>query len=135
VDSPHILQGVKVLVVDDEPDTLELLRMVLELRGASVVTENSAAQALERFKETAPDVLLSDIGLPGKDGFDFIREVRSLPPERGGRVPAVALTAYTRAEDRTTTLAAGFDMHIPKPVQPADVVAVVASLTARMSDR
>jgi CheY-like chemotaxis protein len=128
------LQGIKVLVVDDEPDTLELLRMVLELRGASVVTENSAAQALERFEETAPDVLLSDIGMPGKDGLDFIREVRSLPSERGGRVPAVALTAYTRAEDRSTTLAAGFDRHIPKPVQPADVVAVVASLTARMSD-
>jgi len=133
VDSSRILQGVKVLVVDDEPDTLELLRMVLELCGALVVTANSAAQALERLEKTDPDVLLSDIGMPGKDGFDLIREVRSLPPDRGGRVPAVALTAYTRAEDRTTTLAAGFDMHIPKPVQPADVVAAVANLTARIS--
>jgi len=132
VDRSRILQGVKVLVVDDEPDTLELLRMVLELCGALVVTANSAAQALERLEKTDPDVLLSDIGMAGKDGFDLIREVRSLPPDRGGRVPAVALTAYTRAEDRTTTLAAGFDMHIPKPVQPADVVAAVANLTARV---
>jgi PAS domain S-box-containing protein len=132
-DSSRILQGVKVLVVDDEPDTLELLRIVLELSGALVVTANSAAKALERLEETDPDVLLSDIGMPDKDGFDLIREVRSLPPERGGRVPAVALTAYTRAEDRTTTLAAGFDMHIPKPVQPADVVAAVANLTPRIS--
>jgi CheY-like chemotaxis protein len=130
-DASRILQGVKVLVVDDEPDTLDMLRMVLELRGASVITEESAAQALERFEEAPPDVLLSDIGLPGKDGFDLIREVRSLPQGRGGRIPAVALTAYTRAEDRTTTLAAGFDMHVPKPVQPADLVAVVANLTAR----
>jgi len=122
-----------VLVVDDEPDTLELLRIVLEFRGALVVTANSAAQALERLEETDPDVLLSDIGMPDKDGFDLIREVRSLPPDRGGRVPAVALTAYTRAEDRTTTLAAGFDTHIPKPVQPADVVGAVANLTARIS--
>ena len=133
--SSRILQGVKVLVVDDEPDTLELLRIVLELRGALVVTANSAAQALERLEESDPDVLLSDIGMPDKDGFDLIREVRSLPPDRGGHVPAVALTAYTRAEDRTTTLAAGFDMHIPKPVQPADVVAAVANLTARISKR
>jgi PAS domain S-box-containing protein len=132
-DSSRILQGVKVLVVDDEPDTLELLRIVLELSGALVVTANSAAKALERLEETDPDVLLSDIGMPDKDGFDLIREVRSLPPERGGRVPAVALTAYTRAEDRTTALAAGFDMHIPKPVQPADVVAAVANLTPRIS--
>jgi PAS domain S-box-containing protein len=133
-DTSRILQGVKVLVVDDEPDTLELLRTVLEFRGASVVTGQSAAQALERLEEASPDVLLSDIGLPGKDGLELIREVRSLPPDRGGRIPAVALTAYTRAEDRTTTLAAGFDIHIPKPVQPAEVVAVVANLTGHISE-
>jgi CheY-like chemotaxis protein len=120
-------------VVDDEPDTLELLRTVLELRGASVVTEQSAAQALERLEEAPPDVLLSDIGLPGKDGLELIREVRSLPPDRGGRTPAVALTAYTRAEDRASTLVAGFDLHIPKPVQPADVIAAVADLTEHIS--
>jgi PAS domain S-box-containing protein len=128
-DTSRTLKGVKVLIVDDEPDTLDMLRTLLELRGASVVTEQSAAQALERLEEAPPDVLLSDIGLPGKDGLELIREVRSLPPDRGGRTPAVALTAYTRAEDRATTLAAGFDLHIPKPVQPADVIAAVADLT------
>jgi CheY-like chemotaxis protein len=132
--SSRILQGVKVLVVDDEPDTLEFLRMVLELSGASVVTADSAGQALERLEQADPDVLLSDIGMPDKDGFNLIREVRSQSPDRGGRVPAVALTAYTRVEDRTTALAAGFDMHIPKPMQPAEVVAVVAKLTARIAE-
>jgi PAS domain S-box-containing protein len=122
------LHQVKVLAVDDDPDSLALLRRVLEERGARVITASSAAEALELLEVERPDVLLSDIGMPGMDGYELIRRVRSLAPEAGGRVPAAALTAFARPEDRTRALLAGYQMHATKPIRPAELMALVASL-------
>ena len=128
---PDDLAGVKMLVVDDEADTCDLLRSVLTQCGAEVTTAQSAAEALEIFGRVKPDVLISDIGMPGEDGYELMRKVRSLPKERGGRVPAVALTAYARAEDRLRALRAGYQMHVAKPIELAELVAIVASLAER----
>ena len=122
------LHQVKVLAVDDDPDSLALLRRVLEGRRARVITASSAVEALELLQSEKPDVLLSDIGMPGIDGYELIRRVRSLPPETGGRVPAAALTAFARPQDRTRALLAGYQMHATKPVRPAELMALVASL-------
>ena len=125
------LKGVKVLVVDDEPDARGLLRRLLEDCNAVVSTAESADEAMRRVTEERPDVLVSDIGMPGEDGYSLIRRVRALGGENGGNVPAVALTAYARAEDRVKSVLAGFQMHIAKPVEPAEVIAMVASLARR----
>jgi signal transduction histidine kinase/ActR/RegA family two-component response regulator len=122
------LAGTRVLVVDDEPDTLETLRTVLTLSGADVRTASSVAGAMTAIGEWTPDLVVSDIGMPGEDGFTLIRRLRALPAERGGSVPALALTAYARVEDRLKVLDAGFQMHVPKPIEPAELVAVVGSL-------
>jgi PAS domain S-box-containing protein len=122
------LEGLQVLVVDDEADSRELLRAVLEQCGSKVTTADSAAEALAFFEADIPDLLISDIGMPGEDGYTLIRKVRSLPKEKGGRIPAIALTAYARVEDRIRALNAGFQVHIPKPVEPVELAAVVASL-------
>jgi CheY-like chemotaxis protein len=125
------LDDVLILVVDDEPDARELLKMGLENCGAQVTTAASAAEALAAIKDRIPDVLISDIGMPGEDGYDLIRRLRSLRPEYGGRVPAIALTAYARSEDRLRALRAGYQMHVPKPVELAELAAVVDSLVER----
>ena len=91
-------------------------------------TCSSAAEALEAFRQSVPDVLISDIEMPGEDGYSLIRRVRALPAEQGGRVPAVALTAYGRTQDRVQSLAAGFTMHVPKPVDPGELTTIVASV-------
>jgi PAS domain S-box-containing protein len=122
------LDGLRVLMVDDEEDARDLVRAVLEHSGSIVTTAPSVKRALEVFREEVPDVLLSDIGMPGESGYDLIKRVRELPPEHGGNVPAAALTAYARPEDRRKVLGAGFMMHVPKPVDPAELVAVVAAL-------
>jgi PAS domain S-box-containing protein len=124
------LEGLQLLVVDDEEDARDLMAEVLGRYGAQVVALSSADEALERLASFRPDVLISDIGMPGRDGYDLIRAVRALGPERGGLVPAVALTAYARMEDRLRALAAGFQVHVPKPVEPAELIQVVASLGA-----
>jgi CheY-like chemotaxis protein len=128
---PDRLDGVRVLVVDDEPDTRELLKAGLGQCGAEVIAVGSAAEALEAIVAAVPDLLISDIGMPERDGYDLIRQVRELPAENGGKVPAVALTAYARAEDRMQALRAGYQMHVPKPVELAELVAVAASLIRR----
>ncbi|BAZ00127.1 multi-sensor hybrid histidine kinase [Tolypothrix tenuis PCC 7101] len=128
---PQTLNGVRVLVVDDEPDARQLLTTVLSPYGAQVMTAASATEALAAVPQFHPDVLVSDIGMPKEDGYVLIRQLRALPPEQGGRIPAVALTAYARSEDRTQALLAGFQLHIPKPVNPAELVAVIANLTGR----
>lgn len=128
---PQTLNGLRVLVVDDEPDARQLLTTVLSPYGAQVMTAASAAEALAAVPQFHPDVLVSDIGMPKEDGYVLIRQLRGLPPEQGGRIPAVALTAYARSEDRTQALLAGFQLHIPKPVNPAELVAVIANLTGR----
>jgi len=122
------LEGLHVLVVDDDADARELVQAVLESSGCRVTVAEGADPALDAIAREVPDVLLSDVGMPGRDGYDLIREVRRLAPEKGGSVPAAALTAYARAEDRRRLLDAGFSMHLAKPVEPAELLAVVASL-------
>jgi len=122
------LAGVKVLVVDDEADNLELIKTFLERCGASVAEAKSMPEALSRLEQSVPDVLISDIGMPEADGYELIRAVRRLPPERGGSVPAVALTAYARLEDKTRALESGFQKHLSKPMEFAELVATVADI-------
>jgi PAS domain S-box-containing protein len=125
------LHGLKVLVVDDEADTRELIREVLKECGSEVVTSPSAAEALIALEQHKPDVLISDLGMPDEDGYSLIAKIRQLPAERGGEIPAAALTAYARAEDRMRVLRSGFQFHLPKPVDSAELVTVVASLAGR----
>ncbi|HWW74593.1 MAG TPA: PAS domain-containing protein [Pyrinomonadaceae bacterium] len=127
------LDGVKVLAVDDEPHGRALIMEVLRRCGAEVVTVSSAREALEVLQAWRPHVLLSDIGMPGIDGYMLIRRVRELPEEQGGRTPAAALTAYAGAEDRARSLSSGYQLHVAKPVEPAELAAVVASLAGRAS--
>ena len=125
------LDGLTILVVDDEPDTRELLKQGLEYCGAKVSVAGSAAEAVDSIVESVPDLLISDVGMPGIDGYDLIRQIRELPKDSGGKVAAIALTAYTRTEDRLHALRAGYDMHVPKPVELAELVAVAASVLRR----
>ncbi len=124
----------RVLVVDDEPDARSLLRRLLEDCHAVVRTSASARDALDQIAAEPPDVLVSDIGMPGEDGYSLIRRVRALGAERGGNVPAVALTAYARSEDRVRAIRAGFQTHVVKPVEPAELITVVASLSGRSGE-
>jgi PAS domain S-box-containing protein len=128
---PARLDGLHVLVVDDEPDTRELLAFGLSRCGARVSSASSASEALKAVAEELPEVLISDIGMPEADGYELIRWVRSLPAERGGETPAVALTAYARPEDRQRALKAGYQLHISKPVELAELIAAVSSLARR----
>jgi CheY-like chemotaxis protein len=128
------LDGLRVLVVDDEPDFRDLLATLLEERGAVVHTAASAIEALHALPALRPDVVLSDIAMPEVDGYELIRRLRALPAESGGRVPAAALTAYARAEDRRRVLLAGFNMHLAKPVDPEELITVVASLGGRLAE-
>jgi PAS domain S-box-containing protein len=126
--SPNSLTGLRVLVVDDEADVRQWITAVLEECGAKVSTFSSTRQALEALEELNPDVLISDIGMPDEDGYALMRKIRKLEPELGGRIPAVALTGYARVEDYKEALAAGFQLHVAKPVRAAELIAVVASL-------
>ena len=125
------LAGVSVLVVDDDLDSRELVSISLARCGAEVRSVSSAQAALDAVAEKLPDVLLSDIEMPGMDGYALIKRIRALPPERGGRVPAAALTAYARSEDKLNALQRGFQMHLAKPIEPAELATVVASLARR----
>ncbi len=125
------LKGLRVLVVDDQADARDLIRRVLEDCAAEVTTAGNADEALDLLEQKRPDVLVSDIGMPDADGFELLRRVRALGPERGGRVPAIALTAFARSEDRTRALRAGFLVHVSKPVDPSELVATVASVAGR----
>ncbi|HJQ67638.1 MAG TPA: GAF domain-containing protein [Blastocatellia bacterium] len=130
-DCPPDLKGVRIMVVDDEEDARRLLVAVLEQCAASVRTSASVAEALAEIKEWEPDVLVSDIEMPGEDGYMLIRKVRELESELGRKLPAVALTAHARAEDRMRVLSSGYQMHVPKPVEPAELAVVIASLAGR----
>jgi PAS domain S-box-containing protein len=125
------LRDVHVLVVDDEPDACELLKLALQHSGAEVRVSNTVREALAIMKEWKPDVLLSDIGMPGEDGYELIRQVRALPHKEGGSIPAAALTAYATSQDRLKVLTAGFQTHIAKPVEPQELTAVVAILSGK----
>lgn len=122
------LQGVAVLVVDDEADSRELIAKMLTKAGADVQTAKSAADALKNIRERQPHVLVSDVGMPNQDGYALIRSIRQLPADQGGAVPAVALTAYTRTEDRIRAIAEGFQMHLAKPADAVELLTMVHSL-------
>ncbi|MEY4509717.1 MAG: hypothetical protein RLZZ450_1839 [Pseudomonadota bacterium] len=125
---PPELKGLRVLVVDDEAETRELLSYVLEQCDARVECAADAPTALARLQEGRFDVLVSDIGMPGMDGYQLIRAVRELSAERGGNIPALSLTAYARGEDRSKALRAGFNMHLAKPIDPGELLIVIATL-------
>jgi CheY-like chemotaxis protein len=117
-----------VLIVDDDADARDLLKSLLGQAGAVVETADSASTGFDELRRFRPHVLVSDIGLPGEDGYAFVRRVRILEPSEGGGIPSIALTAYARDVDRTKALAAGFTTHIGKPVNPGDLIAAVANL-------
>jgi CheY-like chemotaxis protein len=123
------LQHLRILVVEDDPDTQELLKTLLERHGATVTTVGSGGDALSEIACSKPDVIISDIGMAGENGYDLIRKIRSMDPAAGGRIPAIALTAYAGAADRRRALLAGFQTHLAKPVEPDDLLAVIQSLT------
>jgi CheY-like chemotaxis protein len=122
------LNHINVLVVDDEPDARDLLKLLLESAGASVYLAQSAEEGIECLLTTSVDVLICDIGMPDVDGFSLMRRIRALDDTRKSEVAAVALTAYARLEDRTEAIRAGFQNHLSKPVEPAELLAVVHSL-------
>jgi len=128
VEDPCALEGVTVLLVEDEADTRDLLTTILQECGARVVAVESARDALTSIQREVPNVLLSDVGMSGESGYDLIRKIRALPPEKGGAVPAVALTAYAGPSDRRRALVAGFHVHLAKPVEPDELLAVIGSL-------
>ena len=128
-DRPREVEGLRVLVVDDERDARELVAALLESCKVVVTAVSSAADAFEVIRSRAVDAMISDIAMPGEDGHSLVRRIRQLTPDEGGRTPAIALTAYARLEDRTRALRAGFDSHVAKPVDPSELLAVLASIT------
>lgn len=127
------LDGMLILVVDDEEDTRQLLVQSLTFYGATVVTADSAANAFEQLQEKSPDLMVSDIGMPDEDGYSLIRRIRALPDKQFRDIPAIALTAFTRAQDRMKALTSGYQNHVAKPVEPDELATVIASLTGRLS--
>ena len=130
-DRPREVEGLRVLVVDDERDARELVSALLESCKVVVTAVSNAPDAFEVVRSLAVDAMISDIAMPLEDGLSLIRRIRELPRDGGGRLPAVALTAYARLEDRTRALRAGFDSHVAKPVDPSELLAVLVSITAR----
>jgi PAS domain S-box-containing protein len=129
------LKDLRILVVEDDIDTRDLIAAVLGQHGAEIIAADSGASALPLLNRVKPDLIISDIGMTGENGYEFISKVRSLTPEAGGRIPAIALTAYAGAGDRRRALLAGFQMHLPKPVEPDDLLAMVLSLTFKPAAR
>ena len=125
---PDLLHDLRILVVDDEADARDLIEMALSQYGAIVTTADSAAAALAEIDRGVPDVLLSDVGMPREDGYDLIRRLRSRPLERGGGIPAIAVTAYASAKDRESALASGYEAHVAKPFEPEALAQTVAAL-------
>jgi CheY-like chemotaxis protein len=129
------LNGIRVLAIDDEADSLKLLSTVLESAGAEVTILQSAKTALEKLEQLQPDVLVVDLGMPEMDGFEFIRRLRSSSQPNICDIPAAALTAFARSEDRTKALQNGFEIHLAKPVDPGELAASVATLARRSRRR
>lgn len=125
------LNGISVLLVEDDSDARTLIHQMLELRGARVTSTASAAEALKQFSATVPDVLVSDIAMPDEDGYSLLRKVRSLPRERGGDTPAIAITGYASAKDKADTFAAGYQAHVAKPLEPADLITAIEQVIRR----
>jgi CheY-like chemotaxis protein len=131
MDAP--LKGVTILVVEDDPDTRELLRVLLQTHGGIVTATGSVPEALAAYNQAPPQVIVADIGMPEYNGYTLIGRVRARDRERGSFVPAIALTAYTTAIDRDTVLSAGFQVHMPKPFEPSRLVEVISELAAKYS--
>jgi CheY-like chemotaxis protein len=129
----HSLNGLCVLVVDDEQDARELVAALLTTCGAEVVSVGSGTEALDQMKQQRFDLLISDIGMPGMNGYELIERIRQLGEKHGGRTPAMALTAYAGFDDRKRALAAGYEMHIPKPFVAAELISAAIFLTERHS--
>jgi CheY-like chemotaxis protein len=127
-DATDLLQGISVLVVDDDDDSRQVVEVHLERHGAQVLTAASAAVALDLLQREHVDVLLSDVAMPGEDGYTLIRKLRALNTPRTAAIPAVALTAFARNEDRQQALQAGFQLHLPKPVDTHALIVAVAKL-------
>ena len=127
----HFLDGLQVLVVDDDTDTRDYVSTVLQQCGANVISVASVRLALLALEQSQPDVLVSDIGMPEEDGYTLIRKLRNLAPDKGGQIPAIALTAYVREQDCTKALELGFHMYVSKPVEPAELINSVAKLVQR----
>jgi PAS domain S-box-containing protein len=132
---PVSLESMRMLVVEDEPDTRDFLKRLLETHGAIVATAASADEALTAFQQERPDILISDIGLPDTDGYELMQRMRQAEGPRGSKVPAIALTAYARAEDRTRALRAGYQAHLAKPVEPAELLVTIASFAGLVDAR
>jgi CheY-like chemotaxis protein len=131
---PRSLEGVRILLVEDDDDIRELMRIALEERGALLVAVESARAAVAAIEVRAPDIVISDISMPGEDGHALMRKVRGLPLTGGGKIPAIALTALDSREARVTSRAAGFHYHLTKPVDTDKLVEIVASLV-RLTSR
>jgi PAS domain S-box-containing protein len=127
----RLLDGLSMLVVDDEPDARQWLTVVLETQGAQVRAVGSATEALDAIAALKPDALVSDIGMPNMDGYALMRKLRALPAERGGAIPSIALTAYAGDDARAKTLAAGFQVHLAKPIDPAELLAAIVNLLSQ----
>ena len=126
------LMGLRILAVDDEIDATAVTAAILVSAGAEVKTAASVSQAMDLMKQWRPDVLISDIGMPDEDGYDLIRKVRAQPSDNQRNIPAIALTAFARTRDRLKVLSAGYQMHVPKPIEPLELVTVVASVTKKL---
>ena len=126
------LKGIRILVVEDDDDTRELLSVLLEAQGAAVTVSGSVLEALAKYDESLPQVIVADIGMPDYNGYNLIGRVRAKDRERGGKiVPAIALTAFTTAIDRDTVLSAGFQIHMPKPFDPDNLISTIADLAKK----
>ena len=125
------LTGISILVVEDDDDTRDLLRVLLETQGALVTATASVMEALQSYDQSRPDVIVADIGMPDYNGYTLIGRVRARDREKGKIVPAIALTAFTTAIDRDTVLSAGFQVHMPKPFEPNRLISVIADLAAK----
>src|SRR5262249_41890564 len=129
-DCPATVEGMRILVVDDESETRDLLRFVLEQCRVHVTTAASAAEAFDAVRSGTFDMLVSDVGMPVEDGYSLVRRIRVLSPSEGGAIPALALTAYARSEDRTQALRSGFDMHMTKPIDPSELMVIIDRLVS-----
>jgi CheY-like chemotaxis protein len=128
------LKGIRILVVEDDEDTRDLLKILLEGEGGVVTTASSVQEALTAYDQSRPNVIVADIGMPDYNGYTLIGRVRARDRERGGLVPAIALTAFTTSIDRDTVLSAGFQVHMPKPFEPSQLISVIADLAAKYSE-
>lgn len=138
MDNQGKLSGVWVLAVDDEADAREMVSFMLQINGARVTSARSAVEALEILREAGerlPDLLLSDISMPNESGYALLEKIRALPQENGGQIPAIALTAFNRPEDRQAALEAGFQKHLGKPVEPDNLISAIIETATRNSSK